>query len=129
MIGTLIAGGVYYANIGQKVSAVDLVSLKTALVIRFPEAIATIYSERQSLEDVTAAKLVTTGSVQENRPVDWAVSTETPPEARTLELVFTLKTNDQAESLETYLDDNLDTTLVKEVEVTDAQVTVVYEVS
>ena len=133
LIGTLIAGGVYYANIGQKVSAVDLVSLKTATVVRFPEAIVTIYSERQSLLNTTAGDLAGTGSVQADKPVPWAVSDGTDATTRnSISLVFTLDTSDQASDLVSYLEDNKDTTLVSEAEAgtgdKNKQVTVKYEI-
>ena len=135
LIGTLIAGGVYYANIGKKVNAVDLVSLKTATVVRFPEAITTIYSEQQTLAGVTAVNLVATGSVQADKPVTWAVSTDNDATTKNaISLVFTLEDDAQAMALQSYLASNKDTTLVSEATVGTSegnanQVTVKYEIT
>lgn len=134
LIGTLIAGGVYYANIGQKVNAVDLVSLKTSTVVRFPEAVVTIYSEKQSLLDVDAGDLTATGSVQTDKPVVWAVASgDDAPTKNSISVIFTLTNDEQANNLSTYLNDNLDTTMVSDAEVGTGEnsnrVTVKYEIT
>lgn len=114
LIGTLIAGGVYYANIGKKLSTVQQVSLKTAAVVRFPEAIAAVFAAKLSLENVTANDLITTGSVQAGAPTVWAVAAgDSAPTRNTITLQFTLATDAEATELQTYLDANTDTTMVK----------------
>ena len=133
MIGTLIAGGIYYANIGEKVKAVDLVSLKTAAVVRFPEALAIIYSGSQSLQAVTATDITSTGAVQADQPVVWAVATTPEPKRKEIALVFTLEDDTQATAFQKYLDDNKETTLVNAATVGTGQdtdkVTVTYKIS
>ena len=129
----MIAGGIYYANIGQKVSIVELVSAKTAAVVRFPEAIATVYTLKQTLVGATADELTATGSVQSNEPVTWVISSETAATQNSIAIVFTFNNETDAASLQTYLSDNIDTTLIKEVTVGEGednnQVTVEYEIA
>ena len=129
LIGTLVAGGIYYANIGQKVSAVELVSLKAAVVVRFPEAIATVYANKQTLASVSVNDLVTTGSVQANKPVTWVVSTDDEPTKNTVSLIFTLTDSTEVSNLQTYLTENIDTTLVSTVTVDGNDVVVKYEIT
>ncbi len=117
MISVLVAGGIYYANIGEKINAVELVSIKTSAVVRFPEAITTSYALRNTLANITKTQLSDTGSVREDKPVPWTVVTQGNDDPTTVKLLFTLDTQGQAEALDTYLSGNAQTTLVKASEV------------
>ena len=114
MIATLVAGGIYYANIGEKINAVDLVSIKTSAVVRFPEAITTSYALRNTLADVTQENLSDTGSVREGKPIPWIVVAEGNDDPSSVQLRFTLDTQGQADALNSYLSGNAQTTLVSE---------------
>ncbi len=114
MIATLVAGGIYYANIGEKINAVNLVSIKTSAVVRFPEAITTSYALRNTLANVTRTHLSDTGSVREDKPVPWAVVAEGNDDPYSVQMRFTLDTQGQAEALNAYLNGNAQTTLISD---------------
>ncbi len=131
MISLLVASGLYYANIGDKADAVDVAASKATIVVRFPEALMTVYALKQTLEDATAADLVSTGSVRSNSPVTWAVADgDDAPEASTLSINMTFDDSETASAMEDYLNGVTGTTLVSSAKVdtnNDAILKVTYE--
>ncbi len=132
LISLLVASGLYYANIGDKAATVDIAASKAALVVRFPEAVMTVYAQSQTLVGTTAQNLIDTGSVQRGVPLAWTVAgSSNAPTPNTLSVSLTFGTNSAAEAMETYLDNNLDTTMVSEAGVdatNDKVLTVKYEI-
>ncbi len=117
LISLLVASGLYYANVGDKAATVDIAASKAAIVVRFPEALMTVYAQKRSLEAVTASDLVSTGSVRAGSPVTWEVASgdDDKPTADTLSIKLTFDRDTQAEAVKSYLEDNTDTTMVDEV--------------
>lgn len=115
LIGLLVAGGVYYANIGDKVNAVNMASVQTAAVVRFPEAIMTIYSQTNNLTATDKNDLIGTRSVINNRPVAWSVLNSGIDQATATEISikFVFTDNDQASNFLSYINAGLNTTMVK----------------
>lgn len=115
LIGLLVAGGVYYANIGDKVNAVNMASVQTAAVVRFPEAIMTIYSQTNNLAAVDKNDLIGTRSVIDNRPVVWSVPSGGADTATNTEISirFVLADNNQAGNFLSYISAGVNTTMVK----------------
>lgn len=118
LISLLVASGLYYANVGDRAATVDIVASQAAIVVRFPEALMTMYAQKRTLEDVTAAELVGTGSVRDGSPVTWEVADgDDAPTADTLSVKMTFDEESQAAAIKSYLEDNIDTTMVDQVEV------------
>ena len=132
MISLLIASGIYYTNIGDKVSAVDITAAKAAAVVRFPEALMLLYSRQQTLAGVTAADLTGTGSVRAGAPFTWAVaSAPNAPTQNRLSLDVTFKDSGTAAAMATYLNNSSDETMVDSAAVSNGNnklLTVTYEV-
>lgn len=120
LISLLVASGLYYANVGDKAAAVDIAATKAAVVVRFPEAVMTVYARKGKLTDTSAADLTATGSARTDAPVTWAVSSGSDaPTADTLSIDLTFSSESEAKAMQEYLADNLDTTLVSAAEVDD----------
>lgn len=117
LISLLVASGLYYANVGDKAATVDIAASKAAIVVRFPEALMTVYAQKQTLAGIDADDLTATGSVRANTPMTWSVATGegNTPTADTLSLQMTFDRDNQAEAILEYLNDNIDTTMVDEV--------------
>ena len=121
LIGLLVAGGVYYANIGDKVDSVNMVSAQTAAVVRFPEAIMTIYSQSNDLSSVTKGDLLRTRSVINNKPIAWSVlsgGSDTPTKTE-ISIKFSFAEKRQADSFLSYLNSHTDTTMIKSAKSSD----------
>ena len=112
LISSLVASGLYYANVGDKSATAAITASKAAIAVRFPEAIMTIYALRQTLVGTTNAELVSTGSVQSNQPVTWGVASTPAPSANSLSISLTFDDSSTASSMRTYLTNNSDTMLV-----------------
>lgn len=115
LIGLLIAGGVYYANIGDKVDAVNMASIQTAAVVRFPEAIMTIYAQTNRLTSVSKNDLIGTHSVVNNKPLAWIVMATGAHRANKdeISIKFSFPNNTQTRGFLDYLNAHINTTMVK----------------
>lgn len=115
LIGLLVAGGIYYANIGDKVHAVNMASVQTNAVVRFPEAIMTIYTQTNDLRGTRKVDLLRTRSVVDNRPVNWLVpgSGSDGPIKDEISVKFIFTQAEQARSFLSYLNSHINTTMVK----------------
>lgn len=115
LIGTLVAGGIYYANIGEKQERVEQTNLEVFSVVRMPEALLTAFLQNnRTLVSVTATNLTGTGSVRENQPVEWSVGTTA---AQRITINITLTDNDEATAFATLLNANSGNTMVDTVTV------------
>ena len=118
LISLLVASGLYYANVGDKAATVSIAAAKVALATRFPEALMTIYAQKQTLLSTTAADLVGTGSVRAGSPVAWTVAADSDaPTATGLSVNLTFSDESVAKTLESYLKDNMDSMLVSSAEI------------
>ncbi len=116
LISLLVASGLYYANVGDKAATVDIAASKAAIVVRFPEALMTVYAQKRTLEGISDEDLVSTGSVRAGSPVAWEVAGgDDAPTADTLSVKLTFDRDTQAEAIKSYLEDNTDTTMVEQV--------------
>ena len=115
LISSLVASGLYYVNVGDKAAIADIAAAKTVIVVRFPEALMTIYARKQTLADTDADDLTDTGSVRAGSPVAWTVAggDDAPGESK-LSINLSFDEDSTAEEMKAYLDRHLDTTLVSE---------------
>ena len=113
LISSLVASGIYYVNLGDKSSLVSVAAAKTAVAVRFPEALVAVYSRALSLEDTGDTDLIATGSVQEDIPVEWTVAGgDNKPTKSTLQLNLTFDNETEAEIVKDYLVGNQDSLMV-----------------
>ncbi len=118
LISLLVTSGLYYANVGDKADTVDIATSKAVLVVRFPEALLSVYAKKQTLLGASEGDLTKTGSVRTGIPATWEVAGgDDKPTATALSVKLTFEKSEVVEVLKTYLDDSKDTTLVSEVAV------------
>ena len=110
LIGALLSSGIYFVDVTQKRKSIDLFSLQLSAARSFPTAILHVYQSKLSLTGLTAANLMATNEVSENKPVTWAISGS--PTKNGVAIIFTLEDATQATNFSNYLNANLSSTLV-----------------
>lgn len=118
MISALVASGLYFVNLGDKTNLVDLTAAKTAVAVRFPEALVSVYARKQSFVGTTDADLTSTGSVRAGTPFSWTIAGgDDAPTRNILKLSLTFEDAEEAELIKDYLVDNRDSLMVTAAEV------------
>ena len=133
MISALVASGIYYVNLGDKSSLVNAAAVKTAIGVRFPEALVVIYSRKLSFVDTEDEDLIATGSVQRDVPVMWTIAGgAAAPTKNTLQLNLTFDAEKEAATIKDYLTNNKDSLMVSTAELStrnDKTLLVTYEIN